>query len=400
VINAETERSMSTNSLSTSLPFILLFFSCMVGHELALESLATTYQRFEHMPTSVTLFQFGFCVLLPLLLSLICSGGDVIKSFPRTWRQMFTYVKLSSVVYGATACATMSLRYEGVTYVTKVVFKSAKLIPTMIVGVVMDARAERSGNIIKKRKYGVWEYSSALLLCLGAVGFCMSPKDFVSEDNDDGYKAPEQEFVKGQMDLGGHWIGISLLVTSVFCDALVPNLQQQLMSGTSSSGGTASDPSLPLKNSEGEDELEMKSLIDDKGGKQTQAIHQQPKHTEGMSSQALMVNTNSIGFALLLLSTIFSRSFLPIMSFIITHPHFLLLHLTVGMGLGTAVLAYTELIRRSGPAVAVAVATLRKVVTVVLSYIIFPKPMTSTHVMSAGLVMGGLLVGYVGKGRR
>ena len=96
----------------------------------------------------------------------------------------------------------------------------------------------------------------------------------------------------------------------------------------------------------------------------------------------------------------FSRSFLPIVLFLTSHPHFLLLHLSVGVGLGTAVLSYTELIRRSGPAVAVAVATLRKVVTVVLSYILFPKPMSSVHAISAGLVMGGLLVGYVGRGRK
>lgn len=67
----------------------------------------------------------------------------------------------------------MSLNYEGVTYVTKVVFKSAKLIPTMIVGVLMDARAERLGISVKKRKYSMWEYISAALLCIGAAGFCV-----------------------------------------------------------------------------------------------------------------------------------------------------------------------------------------------------------------------------------
>mmetsp|Transcript_18835 Transcript_18835/g.40785 ORF Transcript_18835/g.40785 Transcript_18835/m.40785 type:complete len:398 (+) Transcript_18835:274-1467(+) len=387
------------NSVSAStLPFILLFFSSMIGHELALESLSTTYQFFPHMATSITLFQFGFCVLLPLSLSL-CTGGDAIKSFPRSFKQILIYVKLSAIVYGATACATMSLTHVGVTYVTKVVFKSAKLIPTMIVGVIMDARAERSGTIIKKRKYGLWEYGSALLLCLGAAGFCMSPKTFEDEeqvDNEANDGEDTEEFTKGQMNLGGHWIGISLLLTSVFCDALVPNLQQQLMRGTS----TASAPSLSSKNSEDE-EIEMKALVDEKGERPTQPIQNQLKNnTGGLSSQALLVNTNSIGFTLLLLSTIFRRSFLPIVSFITTHPHFLILHLTVGMGLGTAVLAYTELIRRSDPAVAVAVATLRKVVTVILSYILFPKPMTGVHVFSAGLVVGGLIVGYVGKGRK
>jgi len=83
-----------------------------------------------------------------------------------------------------------------------------------------------------------------------------------------------------------------------------------------------------------------------------------------------------------------------------THPHYFLLLLTVGLGLGTAVLAYTELIRRNGPAVAVAVATLRKVVTVILSYIIFPKTISWVHLISFVLVLLGLLIGFVGRGKK
>ncbi|KAL9190803.1 hypothetical protein ACHAXT_000509 [Thalassiosira profunda] len=377
----------NNSSLAATLPFILLFFSCMVGHELALESLSTTYQQFPHLATSITLFQFGFCVLLPLLLSLGCSGGDVIRSFPRTRGQLFTYIKLSTVVYGATACATMSLGYEGITYVTKVVFKSAKLIPTMLVGVVMDALAERSGKVVKKRDYGAWEYSSAVLLCLGAAGFCMSPDDFGSkgESND-------------AAQSGGHWMGIGLLATSVVCDALVPNIQQQLMM-TGTAGGNALTPPVPRKDSD-DAELEMTSLISGKEEDRSDSIKHKALQSGGLSSSALMVNTNTVGFTILLLTTIFSGSAIPIVSFLATHPHFLLLHASVGLGLGTAVLAYTELIRRSGPAVAVAVATLRKVATVVLSYVIFPKPMTGVHVISGCLVAGGLAVGYVGRGRK
>lgn len=289
-------------------------------------------------------------------------------------------------MYGATACATMSLTYEGVTYVTKVVFKSAKLIPTMIVGVVMDAREERSGVITKKKKYGALEYVSAFLLCLGAAGFCMSPKDFEGGEGDETTtEVKAQESVDRKMNVDGHWIGISLLAISVFCDALVPNLQQQLMQGV----GCAN----PGQRKDSEDEeLEMNSLFAEEVEGETRT----PQHhvaNIGLSPQALMVNTNTIGFTLLVLSTIFRRSFLPIISFTVNNPHFLIMNLAVGIGLGTAVLAYTELIRRSGPAVAVAVATLRKVATVILSYIIFPKPMTGVHVISAVLVMGGIIVG-------
>jgi drug/metabolite transporter (DMT)-like permease len=374
------------DSTFATLPFILVFFLSMIGHELALESLSTTYNYFPHLANSITLFQFGFCVLLPLLVSHACTGGDAIKSFPKSFKELLIYIKLSAIVYGATACATMSLTYEGVTYVTKVVFKSAKLIPTMIVGVVMDAREERSGVITKKKKYGALEYVSAFLLCLGAAGFCMSPKDFEGGEGDETTtEVKAQESVDRKMNVDGHWIGISLLAISVFCDALVPNLQQQLMQGV----GCAN----PGQRKDSEDEeLEMNSLFAEEVEGETRT----PQHhvaNIGLSPQALMVNTNTIGFTLLVLSTIFRRSFLPIISFTVNNPHFLIMNLAVGIGLGTAVLAYTELIRRSGPAVAVAVATLRKVATVILSYIIFPKPMTGVHVISAVLVMGGIIVG-------
>ena len=46
-----------------------------------------------------------------------------------------------------------------------------------------------------------------------------------------------------------------------------------------------------------------------------------------------------------------------------------------------------------------AVATLRKVVTILLSYIIFPKPMTGLHLISAGLVVLGLGLSYYGRKR-
>ncbi|KAL3811906.1 hypothetical protein ACHAXA_001431 [Cyclostephanos tholiformis] len=377
------KRDNHDKSTSNAVPFILLFFLSMIGHELALESLSTAYNSFPHLATSITLYQFGFCVLLPLLVSYATTGGDVVTSFPRSLKELWIYVKLSAIVYGATACATMSLTCEGVTYVTKVVFKSAKLIPTMIVGVVMDSRAERSGILIKKRNYGTLEYVSAFLLCLGAAGFCFSPGDFTLEGRENDKSMTENK----TQETGEHWIGISLLTISVFCDALVPNLQQQLMQGIGGSG-----PPSVRKCSENE-ELEMNSLIEDEEvDSETRTKQYQVVHV-GLSPQALLVNTNTIGFTLLLSSTLFCRSFVPIISFTANNPQFLLMNLAVGIGLGTAVLAYTELIRRIGPAIAVAVATLRKVVTVVLSYIIFPKPMTGVHVISAVLVMGGIIVG-------
>ena len=378
----------------------------MVFHELALESINVVYSQppysFQYLTISITLFQFGFCVILPTILSVTCTGGDVIRNFPRQWKQFFVYVQLSAVVYGATALATMSLAYSGVTYVTKVVFKSAKLIPTMIVGVIMDARAIKAGNKnVKKKNYSIWDYGSALLLCLGAAGFCLSP----NKSDDDSSTKSDGEMMESVVTQGPHWIGISLLIGSVFCDAFVPNISEQLMQQGATGERNKAVHRKVSDYDDGDEEVEMKSLLssnntDTNNSHYEQSQTQTQKKKEGLSSASLMVNTNSIGFMLLFLSTIISSQLMPIVTFMAVHPHFLMLHVVVGCGLGTAVLAYTELIKRSGPAFAVAVATLRKVVTVILSYIIFPKAMTLMHFASSCLVLAGIVVGFIGKRRR
>ncbi|KAL3774424.1 hypothetical protein HJC23_009473 [Cyclotella cryptica] len=388
-----------SNLLSTA-PLVALFFTAMILHEIALESITAVYSlppyNISHLASSVTLFQFGFCVLLPFALSLFSSEGDVVRNLPRTRRDFLVYSQLSIVVYGATALATMSLGYEGVTYITKVVFKSAKLIPTMVVGAILDARAARKGRITKNRKnYSLWDYSSALLLSVGAAGFCISPESKENENEEN--TEIETKYATDGSSQGGaseHFIGVFLLTASVFCDALVPNIQEKLMHGISPN---ASPPQHQ------NNDVGIKAFIRDDAGNQAveRSTCSESKQVEqGLSSLSLMVNTNAIGFTLLLLSTILSCSLVSIIRNIMTHPRYFLLLLTVGLGLGTAVLAYTELIRRSGPAIAVAVATLRKVVTVVLSYIIFPKIISWIHLLSTSLVLLGLLVGFIGRGKK
>jgi adenosine 3'-phospho 5'-phosphosulfate transporter B3 len=254
----------------------------------------------------------------------------------------------------------------------------------MLVGVLLDARAARLGQVVKRKNYGVYEYGSALLLSAGAAGFCMNANN--SETDSEKIDVPDDS---SSSMIGGHIMGLLLLTASVFCDAIVPNIQEKLMNGTTHT----SQPNIPQNN---QTDIETKSLIRNENNMQPISSNTQ----KGLSSLSLMVNTNAIGFTMLLLTTILSASIMTIISNILKHPHYFLLLVTVGVGLSSAVLAYTELIRRSGPAVAVAVATLRKVVTVVLSYIIFPKAMSWTHVVSSGLVLLGLLVGFVGRGRK
>ena len=79
----------------------------------------------------------------------------------------------------------------------------------------------------------------------------------------------------------------------------------------------------------------------------------------------------------------------------------LLFYLTsVGIGLSTAVWAYTKLIQATSSVVAVAVSTLRKVATIALSYIIFPKPLLPIHMVSFVLVVAGMVLSSFSKERK
>jgi len=169
------------------------------------------------------------------------------------------------------------------------------------------------------------------------------------------------------------YYGIGLLIISIMCDAIVPNFQQQLMASPTANNSNSTLPK----------------------------VHGQGISGSGLSADAVMINTNTVGFAMILVGMLISGSLKDAVSTAVLDPRLLVYLVSVGLGLSTAVLAYTKLIKASGPVVAVAVATLRKVVTMLLSYIIFPKPILSIHVFSGLLVLAGVVIStFCRRGRR
>mmetsp|Transcript_23906 Transcript_23906/g.35449 ORF Transcript_23906/g.35449 Transcript_23906/m.35449 type:complete len:373 (+) Transcript_23906:39-1157(+) len=306
---------------------ILVFFFAMIAHELALEAVSSNFHELDSLASAVTLFQFGFCFLLPF----IVSKGKVCETFPKTIKEFVPYTRLSFLVFGATGLATHSLKY--VSYPTKVIFKSAKLIPTMLISTLF----------YKNKKHTSLEYFSAFLICLGAAGYSYN-------GGGGGGSGPSNDT---------SYFGVGLLSVSILCDAIVPNVQKNLMT-----------ISLPRTSTTDAD-----SVI-----------------SLGLSAQAVMVNTNAVGFGILLVYMLVSGSLSDAVSTAMLHPKLLLYLVSVGLGLSSAVLAYTTLIKRTSPVVAVAVATLRKVATIMLSYIIFPKIISGIHVIAGVLVLVGVFL--------
>jgi len=206
-------------------------------------------------------------------------------------------------------------------------------------------------------KYNVLDYVAAMFLCLGAAGYA-----YRSESTNNGNQRTS-------------WYGIVLLMISTTCDALLPNLQQILM--MSSSDGNNDGPSSISS---------RKTILYGNEDNKEQLLNQY----KGLSAATVMVNTNAVGFLSLFFYMIFSGSLMSFIVVALANPHLMLYLTCVGLSLSTAVLAYTKLIKTRGSVTAVTVATIRKIVTVMLSYIIFPKPLSHIHVYSLLLVLVGV----------
>lgn len=64
----------------------------------------------------------------------------------------------------------------------------------------------------------------------------------------------------------------------------------------------------------------------------------------------------------------------------------------IGGTLAVAVLCYTTLIKKAGPVVAVGVATVRKVASIVFTYLIFPKPLVAQEIAALFVIALGMAI--------
>ena len=195
------------------------FFVMMLLHELAIEGVMTNYPSLPStVSVWVSLAQFCGCVAVPAVISVAGVGNamapteavlptarkvSVASPIPKTINVWLQYIGLAALVFCATAVSNHALHW--VQYPVKVVFKSSKLVPTMIVATVL-------GNT---KKYSFREYVAALLICGGVAGFASG-----------GGKDADKDLNHSQV-----LIGVGLLLISVIADAFVPNIQQRFLQG-------------------------------------------------------------------------------------------------------------------------------------------------------------------------
>lgn len=255
-------------------------------------------------------FEFG--AFMTSFEFLACSMGAMYERViagEKVWQRRASlreYLALTVLTTGSAVCGTSSLGF--VNMPVKVVCKSSKLVPTMLVGKVINCEI-----------YSWKDWASAMLLCLFVAIFSLA----------DSHTSPRFSVT-----------GIVLLVIAVVFDAMVPQCQQRLMEELSA-----------------------------------------PK-------AEVIFFSNLMGFVGILFSIIVSGELVSALSYCYNQQPWLLAWLVLfGVVMYCGVTFYITLVRHFGAVTTITVTTMRKVLTLCISFASFGHPYTWTHVASGVAVL-------------
>jgi len=222
------------------------------------------------------------------------------------------YPLLTFCLLSSSSLSNLALNY--INFPTKVVFRSCKLIPTMIVA-----------SIVHERIFSSAEYLFSLCICSGLVLFAAA----------DWSLAPSF-----------HPIGLAFVSLSVCADAVLPNAQEKLF-------------------------------------------------LKGSSRLEVTFYTNIFTLISMTITTFLSGDLMGLISFAQVSPdrtrlcHYIVVYTFIAY---IAISFHMALVRRFGGVTAVLVATGRKGMTLILSFLLFPKKFSWLYVLGAFMVLGGLLL--------
>ena len=218
------------------------------------------------------------------------------------------YPLLTLCLLTSSGLSNMSLNY--INFPTKVVFRSCKLVPTMIIA-----------SIVNKRVFSSLEYVLAFAVCLGMILFAAAD---------------------WQLTPTFHPIGLVLVSLSVVADSILPNAQESLFNC-------------------------------------------------GSTRLEVTLFSNFFTLIAMTLSTLLSGDLLGFIGYIMGQRT-----LYLYMGVYTlisyiAVSFFMQIVKKFGAVTGVLAGTARKAMTLILSFVIFPKEFSWYYVFGASLVLGGLL---------
>eukprot|EP00581_Thalassiosira_minuscula_P007717 CAMPEP_0183709808 /NCGR_PEP_ID=MMETSP0737-20130205/5775_1 /TAXON_ID=385413 /ORGANISM="Thalassiosira miniscula, Strain CCMP1093" /LENGTH=442 /DNA_ID=CAMNT_0025938003 /DNA_START=158 /DNA_END=1486 /DNA_ORIENTATION=+ len=220
------------------------------------------------------------------------------------------YPMLTGCLFASSSLSNLSLSY--INFPTKVVFRSCKLVPTMIIATIVNQRVFKS-----------YEYLCALSICAGLVLFAMA--DYALDP------------------LQYQPVGLLLVSGSVVADAILPNAQEHLFKA-------------------------------------------------GSSRLEVTVFSNLFSFFGMTAITL-SNGCLPEFVQGLYADRTLALYFGVYTVLSyISISCYMTLVKRFGGVTAVVLTTARKAMTLVLSFLLFPKGFSWLYVYGSALVLGAVMI--------
>ena len=220
------------------------------------------------------------------------------------------YPFLTLCLLSSSALSNLSLNY--INFPTKVVFRSCKLLPTMVIATLLHPN---------KKKFTMIEYICASIVCLGLICFGMA------------------EF---QTQPTFHPIGILFVSLSVFADALLPNAQERVF----------------VQYHAPRSEVTF--------------------YTNLFTLMIMTVSTYASGDLWSCFRFMYEHSTITIYIFIYTVISYI------------AISCHMNVVQMYGGVAAVLVATGRKAMTLIVSFLLFPKVYTVYYPIGTILVLSGL----------
>lgn len=266
------------------------------------------------------------------------------------------YPLLTLCLLMSSSLASWSLNY--INFPTKVVFRSCKLLPTMLLAVIM-------GN---SKRFTLIEIGSAIAVCAGLITFA----------------AGDWSLSKPQF----HPFGLTLVTLSVFADAVLPNAQEKIFRTYDASKSEVmfytNVFTLILQTGStllSGDLMGFVHFVMGKKVKETNyfstMVTTYEQHRNLVEDEALDTSHHGKGIR---------RTFLM---YVIAYV--LISHIAVS--------AHTQVVKKFGGVAAVFVGTARKGMTLILSFVLFPKESNWKYAVGAALVLGGLAVASLEKQR-
>lgn len=274
---------------------IIFFFGC--------------HNYMQELIMSLPGFKVGvFLGYLEVLGVAICSGiernisGDLARKAPWSF-----YVTLCLCLMVSSATSNIALGY--INYPTKVVFRSCKLIPTMLIAMVMN-----------QKKVHTFELTFGTFISVGMVLFAFA--DFKVYPNFD-------------------FVGILLVCVSVVADAFLPNFQERVFD-------------------------------------------------QGCSRIEVTYFTNLLCLILMTIFFTLTGDLPEAFAYAFANPHALTLMVIYTFLAYIAITFHMALVKEFGGITTVMVGNTRKAITIVMSFVLFPKPLSPLYLAGGVLVFGSL----------